>query len=73
MLHALYAQAFALNHQSGAGQALKAHLLATMASLILLGCALASPPATALVLLALQYPLRDGLSVLLMAHYRAAG
>ncbi|WP_221794539.1 hypothetical protein [Aquisediminimonas sediminicola] len=70
MLHALYAQAFALNRQSVAGHAFKAHLLATTASLILLGGALASPPATALVLLALQYPLRDGLSVLLMAYYR---
>lgn len=70
ILHAVYSQAFALNKDSVAGHAFRAHLLATMASLVLLGCALASPQGLALILLALQYPLRDGLSVFLMDRYR---
>lgn len=70
ILHAVYAQAFALNKDSVAAHAFRAHLLATLASLMLLGGALLSPPATALILLALQYPLRDGLSVWLMDRYR---
>ena len=70
ILHAVYGQAFALNKNSVAGHALRASVLATAASLVLLGTALVSPPPIALVLLALQYPLRDGLSVWLMARYR---
>jgi hypothetical protein len=44
-----------------------------MLSLALLGTALLSSPPVALVLLALQYPVRDGLTVLLMNHYRSRG
>jgi hypothetical protein len=70
IMHAIYGQAFALNKDSDARHALHASILATLASLIVLGVALASPPYAALPLLALQYPLRDGLSTWLMAHYR---
>jgi hypothetical protein len=71
ILHAIYVQAFSLNKDSVAGQALHASALATLASLLFLGAALVSEPQVALVLLALQYPVRDGLSTLLLARYRA--
>jgi hypothetical protein len=70
ILHAVYSQAFALNKESVAGHSFKAHALATVASAGFLVAALLSRPAVALVLLALQYPIRDGLSVLLMDRYR---
>lgn len=70
ILHAVYSQAFSLNKESVAGHSFKAHALATAASVVLLVAALLSRPTVALVLLALQYPLRDGLSVLLMDRYR---
>jgi O-antigen/teichoic acid export membrane protein len=70
--YTIYAQAFALNKQSDAGQALRALALANLASLVLLGAALYSPERLALILLALQYPLREGLSIYLMARYRSA-
>jgi uncharacterized membrane protein YqaE (UPF0057 family) len=73
ILHAIYSQAFALNKESVASHSFKAHALATGASVILLAAALLSPPVMALVLLGLQYPLRDGLSVLLMDRYRRRG
>lgn len=70
ILHAAYSQAFSLHKESVAAHSLKAHALATAASLLLLVAALLSRPAVALLLLALQYPLRDGLSVLLLDRYR---
>jgi hypothetical protein len=70
IVHAAYSQAFSLNKDSNARHALWAHVLATLGSLVLLGAALASPPAVALILLALQYPFRDGISVLLMDRFR---
>ncbi|HEX8215896.1 MAG TPA: oligosaccharide flippase family protein [Allosphingosinicella sp.] len=70
ILHAVYGQAFALNKDSEASHALRASILATAAAAILLCCALLSEPGVALVLLALQYPLRDVLSVWLMARLR---
>lgn len=70
ILHAVYSQAFSLNKESVAAQSFKAHALSTAASIVFLLAALVSRPAVALVLLALQYPLRDGLSVLLMDRYR---
>jgi hypothetical protein len=70
IVHAAYSQAFALNKDSNARHALWAHVLATTGSLALLGAALVSPPAVALILLALQYPFRDGFSVLLMDRFR---
>lgn len=63
ILNAIYSQAFALNRDSIASQALVATVQSTGVSLVILAVALASPPATALILLALQYPVRDGLSV----------
>lgn len=65
IVNAVYSQAFALNKESVASQALIATAQATAVSLVILASALASPPALALILLALQYPVRDGLSVLL--------
>lgn len=73
ILHAVYSQAFSLNKDSDAAHSFNAHLRATLASLVLLGSAMISPRSVALVLLALQYPLRDGLSALLMDRYRRAG
>ena len=70
ILHAVYSQAFSLNKDSVARDSLLAHLLSTGASLFLLTAALVSREPVALVLLALQYPLRDGLSTLLMARFR---
>lgn len=72
MVHAIYSQAFALNKDSVAHHSFKAHLIATAASALFLGLALLVPPAPALILLALQYPVRDVLSVLLMDRYRRA-
>lgn len=72
IVHAVYSQAFSLNKDSVAGHAFKAHMLATMASLVLLAVGLALPASIALILLALQYPVRDGLSVFLMDRYRRA-
>lgn len=72
IVHAAYSQAFALNKETNARHALSANALATLASAVLLGSALVSQPPVALVLLALQYPLRDGLSVLLMERFRRA-
>ncbi|RVT39907.1 lipopolysaccharide biosynthesis protein [Sphingobium algorifonticola] len=73
ILHAVYSQAFALNKDSVASHSFRAHMRATAISLILLTVALGSPPMLALILLALQYPVRDGLSVLLMDRYRRSG
>lgn len=73
ILHAVYSQAFSLNRDSIARQSFVAHLTATLASLVLMGSALLSPVALALILLALQYPLRDGLSVWLMDRARRRG
>lgn len=70
MVRATYGQAFALNKTSDAGHAWRASVWATCVSLLLLGLALISSPSIALVLLALQYPVRDGLSVALLAGYR---
>lgn len=64
ILNAIYSQAFALNRDSIASQALVATVQSTGVSLVILAVALASPPALAMILLALQYPVRDGLSVL---------
>jgi hypothetical protein len=73
IVRAVYGQAFALNKDSDARHALWAAVQATMLSLALLGTALLSPPPVALVLLALQYPVRDGLTIFLMNHYRSRG
>lgn len=70
ILHAVYSQAFSLNKESVAAHSFHAHFRATACSLVLLFAALLSPKPLALILLALQYPLRDGLSVLLMHRYR---
>ena len=72
ILHAVYSQAFSLHRHSDANHSFKAHWYATLASVFVLGVALASRQPIALILLALQYPLRDGLSVLLMDRYRRA-
>ena len=71
IVRAVYGQAFSLNKQSDAMHALKAAAIATMLSLVLLATALVSPMHVALILLALQYPLRDGMTVMLMARYRS--
>lgn len=70
IVRAIYGQAFTLNKDSDASHALSAAVQATLLSLILLGVALLTPPPVALALLALQYPVRDGLTVLLMNRYR---
>lgn len=70
ILHAVYSQAFSLHKESNATHSFQAHLIATLVSLTVLAGALMSPPALALILLALQYPLRDGLSVLLLDRLR---
>jgi hypothetical protein len=70
IVRAIYGQAFALNKDSDARHALWAAVQATLLSLICLGAALLSAQPVALVLLALQYPLRDGLTVMLMHYYR---
>lgn len=70
IVRAIYGQAFTLNKDSDASHALSAAVQATMLSLILLGTALLSPPLPALALLALQYPVRDGLTIFLMNRYR---
>lgn len=70
ILHALYSQAFFLNKDSNPSHALASSFQATAASLGFLGIALLLPPHIALIPLALQYPLRDGLSTWLMVRYR---
>jgi O-antigen/teichoic acid export membrane protein len=70
IVRAIYGQAFSLHKDSDARHALWASIQATMLSLVCLTAALLSPPPVALVLLALQYPVRDGLTVVLMSYYR---
>lgn len=70
IMRAIYGQAFTLNKNSDASHALSAAVQATLFSVILLGTALMSPPMLALALLALQYPVRDGLTIFLMNRYR---
>lgn len=72
IVRAVYGQAFSLNKDSDARHALKAAWIATLVSLVLLTAALLSPPVVALPLLALQYPVRDGLTTILMSRYRGA-
>ncbi|QJB69698.1 hypothetical protein [Parasphingorhabdus halotolerans] len=69
MVRAVYGQAYILNVRSDALHLLKATTLASFASLLLLALALVSSPAWALILLALQYPLRDGLTLKLLANH----
>jgi hypothetical protein len=71
IVRAIYGQAFALNKDSDARHALWAAVQGTLLSLILLGAALVSPPPVALILLALQYPVRDGSTIFLMNYYRS--
>lgn len=73
IVRAVYGQAFSLHKDSDARHALWASVQATMLSLVCLAAALLSSPPVALVLLALQYPIRDGLTVLLMSYYRERG
>lgn len=73
IVRAIYGQAFSLNKDSDARHALWASVQATMLSLVCLAVALLSPPPVALVLLALQYPIRDALTVVLMSYYRQRG
>jgi O-antigen/teichoic acid export membrane protein len=68
IVRALYYQAFALNRASVARHALIASTQAACVSLVLLALALSMPPAAALLMLALQYPVRDGLTVALLAR-----
>jgi O-antigen/teichoic acid export membrane protein len=70
IVRAVYGQAFSLHKDSDARHALWASVQATLLSLACLTAALLSPQPIALVLLALQYPIRDGLTVLLMHYYR---
>jgi O-antigen/teichoic acid export membrane protein len=70
ILSAIYSQAFSLNKDSVASDSLRANVLATAASLMVLGAALTMREPLALIFLALQYPIRDGLSTLLMATFR---
>ena len=70
ILSAIYSQAFSLNKDSVASDSLIANVLSTAASLFVLAAALHMREPLALVFLALQYPVRDGLSTLLMAALR---
>ncbi len=70
IVSAVYTQAFALNRESVAHHVLVGNMLGTIAAFALMGLALLVSWPLALILLALQYPLRDGLSVLIMNHMR---
>lgn len=70
IIRAVYGQAFSLNKDSDARHALWASVQATLLSLVCLAAALMSSRPIALVLLAIQYPIRDGFTVALMSHYR---
>ena len=70
MVRAVYSHALALHKHGNANRIFHASLLSSFASIILLIFALRMPPATAIILLALQYPLRDGLSVAFLSWRR---
>lgn len=71
ILSAVYGQAFALNKETNAAHAVLGNAFGTLVALGLMCIALLQSWPIAAVLLALQYPVRDGLSVLMLHWLRS--